>query len=136
MKLLQLQTTEEVSILNNSIYQGLVERFNNLFIRKDFIETPAVSVAKPKADSQFYRTQVELAGTGIRTKATVLYVSEIGLLINQDPVISIILRFRNAENELLEIAANTVVSRMAIPMAADIITIAYNANDLGMIAVL
>jgi cell fate (sporulation/competence/biofilm development) regulator YlbF (YheA/YmcA/DUF963 family) len=136
MKLLQLQTTEEMIMLDNSIYMGLVEKFNSLFARPEQIEKRVVSQPVIKEDSQFYKTQVELVRTGERTKATVLYISETGLLINQDPVISLTLRFHNKRNKLREITANTVVSRIAIPKAADIITIAYNKEDMTMIAVL
>jgi len=137
MKLLELQTTtEEISLLHNNIYQGLVEKFNSLFIRKELIEKPVAVKQAIKEGSQFYRTQVELAGSGTRSKATVLYIAETGLMINQDPVLSLTVRFHDTKNGMQEVTAKTVVSRIAIPQPADIITIAYNANDLSMIAVL
>lgn len=135
MKLAALQTaTEEIS-LNSVIYQGLVEKFNNLFIRKDIIEKTIVSKPRISEGSQFYKTLVELAGTGMRTKATVLYVNETGVLVNHDPVIILTVRFHLNE-QMMEITAKTVVPRIAIPQAADTITIAYNTGDLSMIAVL
>ncbi len=75
-------------------------------------------------------------GTGLRTKATVLYAKETGLMINEDPVMSLTLRFYTTKAGMKEITAKTVVSRIAIPQPADIITIAYNTEDLSMIAVL
>lgn len=135
--MIALQTgTEESSLLNNMVYQGIMGKFNNLFIRKELIAKPALSLLKKNEGSQFYQTQVKLAGNGVRTKATVLYATDSGLLINQDPVISLTVRFHDVNDEMCEITAKTVVSRIAIPQAADIITIAYNANDLSMIAVL
>lgn len=137
MKLLQLQTTEEVSLLNNTVYQGLVKKFNNLFLRKELIEKPVFSSpVMMKEDSQFYKRLVELAGGGIRTKATVLYITETGILLNHDPVVSVTVRFYNTKNKMQEMLAKTVVSRIAIPKAADIISIAYNACYPDIIAVL
>lgn len=137
MKLLQLQTTEEVSLLNNTVYQGLVKKFNNLFLRKELIDKPVFSSpVMMKEDSQFYKRLVELVGGGIRTKATVLYITETGILVNQDPVMSVTVRFYNTKNKMQEIEAKTVVSRIAIPKAADIISIAYNACYPDIVAVL
>lgn len=138
MKLLQLQTTatEEISLLNNNIYQGLVNKFNNLFIRKDLIDKPVFTAPVLRENSQFYKKLVELVGNGIRTKATVLYIAETGVLVNEDPVVSLTVRFCNSNNKMQEISAKTVVSRIAIPKAADIVSIAYKLCYPGIIAVL
>ncbi|CAN5836323.1 hypothetical protein BH11BAC4_BH11BAC4_24370 [soil metagenome] len=135
MKLLQLQATEDTSLLNNTVYQGLVEKFSKLFIRQDPAEKPVFAPVM-KEDSQFYKRLVELVGTGVRTKATVLYISETGIRINQDPVVSITVRFYNSKNKMQEIAAKTVVSKIAVPQAADIISIAYSACYPDIVAVL
>ena len=136
MKPAALQTaTEEISFSQNLIYQGLVEKFNNLFTSKKITERSFIS--KPiNEGSQFYKTLVRLAGTGIRVRATVLYANETGLLVNNDPVINLTLRFHLNTTESVEITAKTVVPKIAIPQAADIITIAYDENDLSLVAVL
>ena len=136
MKLLQLQATEEISLLHNNVYQGLVEKFNNLFVRREIIEKNPAPLTIGKEGSQFYRNQVKLVGNGIRTKATVLYVNNTGLMIHDDPVVLLTVRFHLKKKGIQEITAKTVVSKIAIPQPADIITIAYNTEDLSMIAVL
>lgn len=137
MKLVALQTaTEEISLTNNVIYKGILEKFHQLFVRKEAIETPVILRQSVKEGSQFYKTLVALVGTGIRTKATVLYACETGLVINFDPVINVVLRFPLSTNEMIEVSAKTVVPRNAIPQAADMITIAYDSKDLGLVAVL
>jgi len=137
MKLVALQTaTEEISLSNNMIYKGLIEKFNQLFVRKEVIEKPVILRQSVKEGSQFYKTLVALVGSGIRTKATVLYACETGLVINFDPVINVVLRFPVSTNEMVEITAKTVVPKNAIPKAADTITIAYDSEDLGLVAVL
>jgi len=136
MKLLQLQATEETMLLDNSLYLSLVEKFNRIFLSTNLIEKPVIKKKIVHEDSQFYKKQVELVRTGIRTKATVLYITETGVLVNEDPVISLTLRFRNKRNKQREITANTVVSKIAIPKPADIISIAYCSDEPGTIAVL
>jgi len=137
MKLLQLQAVpEDISLLNNTVYQGLVEKLNNLFIRKGITEKPVLAAPVLKEDSQFYKRLVELVGTGIRTKATVLYITETGVLVNRDPVVSLTVRFYNSKKKMQEISAKTIVSKIAIPKAADIISIAYSACYPDIIAVL
>ena len=138
MKLLQLQSLpEDASLLNNVVYQSLVNKFNNLFIRKELIEKPVFSSPVViKEDSQFYQKLVDLVRRGQRTKATVLYIAETGILVNKDPVMSLTVRFSNSKNKMQEISGKTVVSKIAIPKAADIISIAYNPCYPDIVAVL
>ena len=136
MKLLQLQTaTEDISLTNNIVYQGLVSKFNSLFIRKELVEKPVFSPVL-KEDSQFYKRLVELVSKGIRTKATVLYITETGVLVNRDPVVSLTVRFYDSKKRMQEISAKTIVSKIAVPKAADIISIAYSACYPDIVAVL
>lgn len=136
MKLSALPIIKSHGPAGNIIHKGITLIPGNLFAVKGRSEAYQSPVMEEPDDSLFYKKQVELAGTGKRVKATVLYVAETGLLINEDPVISLTIRFHNLKKAIQEITAKTVVSRIAIPKAADIITIAYNAKDLSMIAVL
>jgi len=137
MELLQMQTaTKELPLSNKTIFKGLLYNFSDLFNRKIAPGQSFIPEQESIEGSQFYKKQVELAGTGIRAKATVLHVVETGVMINRDPVISITIRFYNLKKVLQEITANTVVPYISIPKIADNVTIAYKANNPGIVAVL
>lgn len=134
MKLMGMQTiAPELNLLNSTVYQGLA-KLNNFF-RTDLIEKQQVSLTL-NGNSQFYRKLVELVGTGARAKATVLYAEETGILINGDPVLTMTIRFYNAKNNMIEMTAKTIASKIAVPRSADIITIAYKSGEPGIVAIL
>lgn len=136
MKLLQLQAKEDIGFINSIIYQDLVTKFNNLFIRKEIKDKPVFKSPVLRENSEFYKRLVELVGTGTRTKATILYITDTGVLVNNDPVVSLTVRFYNNKNKIQEIAAKTVVAKIGIPKVADTISIAYNNCYPDIIAVL
>jgi len=116
---------------DNNLNKGIMGWFTKLFFGK--ANHTKFNDALDQAKK--YSGPNALTQTGIPAKATVLKIEDTGAMINYDPVVRMQLKVQPDYGAGFETAAETVVSKIAVPRVGDIINIKYDATNNSNIVI-
>jgi hypothetical protein len=121
---------------DNVLNKGMMGALTKGFMGQDFVDKMNTTLDKGQAAIDGVNQAQWVAQNGIEAAAEVLGVQDTGATINNNPVVMLQLKVTTSVGTQFDIAAQAMVSRIAVPRAGDKIKIKYNPADPTQITVL
>lgn len=117
-------TDESLKDADKALNKGLSGFMAKTFMGKEFVEQANQGLDQAKK----YSSQ-GLAMTGLPAKAKVVAIQDMGMLVNNNPVVKLTLDVQPPYGVSFQTTGECPVSKIAIPKVGDEISIKYNAAN-------
>lgn len=115
--------------------KGIMGWLTRLFMGKAAVEKMSAGVQEAEGQLDIAAMQQRILASGSPAKALVQKIEDTGTLVNFNPVVRLSLKVRPPDAAEFEVTIKTAVSNIAVPRVGEVISIKYNPQNKGEIAI-
>jgi hypothetical protein len=136
MKEMQKDPDKALDNAEKTLNKGLTGFMTKAFMGNEFVNDMNATMQKGREAVDMQKAYQNPSDFGVETTAEVVSMQDTGQLINFNPVVNFQLKVMSAAGIPFDMAAQAIVSKIAVPRVGDTIKIKYNPADMTKVVIL